>query len=44
MLKEVADMATQELGVSCEVIDLVSMLPWDTDTVCEVSSAIGVKM
>jgi len=42
VLKEVAEMA-EELGVSCEVIDLVSILPWDTDTVCKVSrKSIGL--
>ena len=30
-------MAHNELGVSCEVIDLRSILPWDYNTVCEVS-------
>jgi len=33
VLKEVADLAQQKFGVSCEVIDLVSILPWDRDTV-----------
>jgi len=35
VLREVADMAHSELGVSCEVIDLRSILPWDYNTVCE---------
>ncbi len=33
MLREVATLAQEKLGVSCEVIDLVSILPWDRDTV-----------
>ena len=33
VLKEVADLAQEKLGISCEVIDLVSILPWDRDTV-----------
>lgn len=37
VLKEVAELAKQELNVDCEVIDLVSILPWDKETVCEVS-------
>lgn len=37
VLKEVADMAKQQYGVNCEVIDLVSVLPWDKETVCNVS-------
>lgn len=36
VLQEVADLAEKELNVSCEVIDLVSILPWDYETVCEV--------
>lgn len=36
VLLEAADMAQKELGASCEVIDLRSILPWDTKTVCEV--------
>lgn len=37
ILKEVAGMAKEQLGVSCEVIDLVSILPWDRYTVFQVS-------
>lgn len=37
VLKEVADMAKKELDVDCEVIDLVSILPWDKETVCQVN-------
>ena len=33
VLREVAEIAQQRLGVSCEVIDLVSILPWDRETV-----------
>jgi 2-oxoisovalerate dehydrogenase E1 component beta subunit len=33
VILEVAQMAEKELGVSCEVIDLQSILPWDVDTV-----------
>ncbi|XP_033231140.1 2-oxoisovalerate dehydrogenase subunit beta, mitochondrial [Belonocnema kinseyi] len=35
VLQDVADLTKEKLGVSCEVIDLVSILPWDVDTVCE---------
>lgn len=38
VLREVANMAKKELNIECEVIDLVSILPWDKDTVCEVSN------
>lgn len=35
VLLEVADLVQNKLGASCEVIDLVSILPWDVDTVCK---------
>ncbi|CAH0553137.1 unnamed protein product [Brassicogethes aeneus] len=35
VLKEVAQLAKSKLNASCEVIDLVSILPWDKDTICE---------
>ncbi|XP_055689003.1 2-oxoisovalerate dehydrogenase subunit beta, mitochondrial [Lutzomyia longipalpis] len=34
VMTEVADMAKKQLGVNCEVIDLVSILPWDKETIC----------
>ncbi|XP_063222827.1 2-oxoisovalerate dehydrogenase subunit beta, mitochondrial isoform X2 [Bacillus rossius redtenbacheri] len=34
VLLEVAQFAKEQLGVSCEVIDLVTILPWDKDAVC----------
>jgi len=34
VLREVAEMAKKEHDVNCEVIDLVSILPWDKETVC----------
>lgn len=33
VLREVAEMAKEKLKISCEVIDLVSILPWDQETV-----------
>ena len=37
ILKEVAQMAKDKLGVSCEVIDLRTIVPWDFETVCNVN-------
>lgn len=34
VLREVAEYAKKKLNVNCEVIDLVSILPWDVETVC----------
>lgn len=34
VLREVAQMAKTEYQVNCEVIDLVSILPWDKETIC----------
>ncbi|XP_076037211.1 2-oxoisovalerate dehydrogenase subunit beta, mitochondrial-like [Oratosquilla oratoria] len=34
VLREAAHIARQDFNISCEVIDLVSILPWDTETVC----------
>lgn len=36
VLREVAEMAQQQYGINCEVIDLVSILPWDKKTLVEV--------
>ncbi|KFD57188.1 hypothetical protein M513_02073, partial [Trichuris suis] len=33
ILKEVAELAKQELGISCDVIDLRTILPWDEEAV-----------
>ena len=36
ILRQACDMAKEELGVSCELIDLRMILPWDEDTVIQV--------
>jgi len=33
VMREAAQIAQERLGVSCEVIDLVSILPWDKETI-----------
>ena len=37
VLREVTKMAKQELDISCELIDLRTILPWDIDTVTKVA-------
>ena len=36
VFREVREMAKDQLGVSCEIIDLRTLLPWDVDTVAKV--------
>jgi pyruvate/2-oxoglutarate/acetoin dehydrogenase E1 component len=43
ILHEVCDMAEDKLGVSCELIDLRTILPWDQETVCKVRYANDTK-
>lgn len=43
VLREVAELARQQLNVSCEVIDLVTILPWDQQTVFNVSGCDHVS-
>lgn len=40
VLKEVAELAQSKFKVSCEVIDLVTILPWDMDTVFKVGGEV----
>uniref|UniRef100_A0AAY5KV03 3-methyl-2-oxobutanoate dehydrogenase (2-methylpropanoyl-transferring) n=1 Tax=Esox lucius TaxID=8010 RepID=A0AAY5KV03_ESOLU len=41
VLREVVSMAQEKLGVSCELIDLQTILPWDTETVCKSVAKTG---
>ena len=36
VLREAANMAQEQLGVSCEIIDLRTILPWDEETIAQV--------
>ena len=36
VLRKALVMAKEELGVSCELIDLRTILPWDVDTIAQV--------
>lgn len=38
---QVADLAKKELNVDCEVIDLVTILPWDRETIANVRQNYG---
>ena len=38
ILREVANMAKDKLDVSCELIDLRTILPWDVETVEQVGA------
>lgn len=38
VLLEVADLVQKKLDASCEVIDLISILPWDAELVCKVGN------
>ncbi|XP_071800990.1 2-oxoisovalerate dehydrogenase subunit beta, mitochondrial-like [Asterias amurensis] len=35
VMHEVAQLAQEKLGVSCEVIDLRTIVPWDSETICK---------
>ena len=37
-------MAQEKLDVSCELIDLRTILPWDSDTICNVSLCVCVAV
>lgn len=41
VLSQAAQLAQQSDGISCEVIDLRTLLPWDVDTVCGSVSKTG---
>ncbi|KAK0175120.1 hypothetical protein PV327_008899 [Microctonus hyperodae] len=35
VLLETAELIQEKLGASCEVVDLISILPWDVEAVCK---------
>jgi hypothetical protein len=37
-LREVCQLAKDQLNVSCELIDLVTILPWDKETIAQVGN------
>jgi len=41
VLREVASMAKEQLGVSCELIDLRTILPWDEETIIQSVNKTG---
>ena len=41
VLREVVDMVKEKLDVSCELIDLRTILPWDSDTIISVSRGVA---
>ncbi|XP_033242511.1 2-oxoisovalerate dehydrogenase subunit beta, mitochondrial-like [Drosophila miranda] len=41
VLLEVAELAKERHNIDCEVIDLVSVLPWDTNTICNSARKTG---
>lgn len=43
VMMEVADLAKTKFKVNCEVIDLVSILPWDKEAICNVNN-FGLKL
>ena len=44
VLWETARLAQEKLGVSCEIIDLVSLLPWDKQTIINVNAHSHVSV
>ena len=39
--RDVAQMAKEKLNVSCELIDLRTIHPWDSETICNVFLFLG---
>lgn len=42
VLREVCQLAKDQLNVSCEVIDLVTILPWDRETIAQVGNPSSI--
>ena len=43
VLQEAAKLVEEKEGISCEIIDLQTILPWDKAAVCEVGSSLNVR-
>ena len=39
MLREVSRFAKEQIGVSCELIDLRTIVPWDAETIVKVGAS-----
>lgn len=44
VLREVCQLAKDQLNVSCELIDLVTILPWDKETIAQVNDTFFSKL
>ena len=43
VVKEVAQIVKEKMNVSCEVIDLRTIVPWDYETICNVMRYLKIN-